>query len=255
MFDITGDIEPAKNLAVISRLDEAIPLVALSHVARFMCASLTCVPAKAALFSSSFSSSFSLLLSVSLSSPYYPSSHLSRPHPREVHHSHHRTSSFHLVSHLSSTLDRVCAVQPPRKVFVWRFRRGCLFSCHNPISYPPHHRPLFPLREHPEGWTRDEIFWRIPFQISLYALIAQPLKTISSVINERIFSSCVDEWKLYRSRATNSPLFLITDNTNAIHVTVQYVILLRLVQRWLFSTLFSTLLSPLLSRSAFPGRN
>lgn len=42
----------------------------------------------------------------------------------------------------------------------------------------------------------------------------------------------------YRSRATNSPLFLIIDNINAIHVTVQYVILLRLVQRWLFFDAF-----------------
>lgn len=176
MFDITDDTEPAKNLTVISRLDEAIPLVALLHVvevARFMCVSLTYVPAKAALFSSFFSSSFSLFLSVSLSPPHCPSSHLSRLYPPRVPL---LTPSYPVFSSRISSFfhagPRVCVVQSPRKVFVWRFRRGPPFLLLQPQSQPhlsSHRRPLFPLNIRRDGLGMKSFGEFLKF---LYVLIA-----------------------------------------------------------------------------------
>lgn len=148
-----------------------------------------------------------LFLSVSLSPPHCPSSHLSRLHPPRlpllappypVFSS--RISSFFHAG------PRVCAVQSPRKVFVWRFRRVPPFLLLQPQS-PIHLSSTTIPFEHPEGWTRDEIFWRIPPQISVRAhRIAVKKRHIITVINEHS-CSCVDGWKPYRSRATSSPLF------------------------------------------------
>lgn len=90
----------------LSRLDEAIPSVALFHVvdvARFMCASLTRVFQRESLSLSSLSLSLSLSSTLSLFLSWCPSSPpLSRLHPQGS--TTHTTSpSFHLVPHLSST--------------------------------------------------------------------------------------------------------------------------------------------------------
>lgn len=136
----------------LSRLDEAIPSVALFHVvdvARFMCASLTRVFQRESL---SLSSPLSLFypFSSSLLVPFVAT--LVSPAPSGVHHPHHqpvfssRTSSFFYAG--------LRAVQSPRKVFVWRFRRGRLFShsrSANPSPSIPSRNPflvrtLSPLR-------------------------------------------------------------------------------------------------------------
>jgi len=122
---------------------------------------------------------FFLSLSLSLS----PSISLSRLHPFAslialVSSAPLRGPTTHITPVFSSRTSsffraglRVCVVQSLRKVFVWRFRREMPFLSLQSIPLflsvrlYPRGRSLSSLREHPGAWTRNEIFWRIPFRI------------------------------------------------------------------------------------------
>lgn len=108
----------------------------VADAAHFMCASLTRVPARASALL--FSLSFSLTHSRSLSCiPSPRSSPLSRLHPCRAHHPLHPVFSSRTSSFFHAGL-RVCVVQSPWKVFVWRFRRGRLFSrCNSFLPLSP----------------------------------------------------------------------------------------------------------------------
>lgn len=147
----------------------------VADAAHFMCASLTRVPARASALLFSLFLTHSLARSLaSLHRAHRPCLVCTPAGPTT-----HSTPSFHLVLHLSSTPDWESVSYNRRGKFSSGDFDGDAFSLvatRSPPFFPFSCASIFrgrPLCANIRGgWTRNEIFWWIPFRICLCVLVA-----------------------------------------------------------------------------------